>query len=418
MNRASTITSPADRAALSSLRRRWSAVAALFALVLAALALLLNRQWPTSTVVAWLGLAGLTLVYELRLLSAHLGDHRRYATGPLLSGFGYGMLLTLYRGLAIGLLAGFLLTPWPGGLLAWLPAVLYTLVGLADYFDGYLARIFNHATPLGARLDLEFDALGVLVVATLAVHLGQWPIWFLVIGLARYVFVFGLWWRRRRGLANRDLSPSNTRRIVAGMEMGMLSAILWPIMPAVMATLVGVLFAVPFLAVFIRDWLAVTGALDTRSPRYQVVRRRLLVLVLRWLPLPARLLATAAVTAVLMQSLLGFDTFATALADFGLPWGIMWAALFALVELLALPFLLLGVFGRLAALLAVIPIGFTIFAAGFSPERAMALVSCLFVFIFGTGMASLWQPEVRWFARRPGEGASDAGGAGDAGGSD
>ena len=134
--------------------------------------------------------------------------------------FGWGNRLTLFRGLAISMVAGFLFSPWPNGWLAWLPMLLYTTADIADYLDGYLARITNHATALGERLDMEYDGLGMLIVSLLAVWYGQLPWWYLILGFARYLFVFGLWVRARRGLPSYDLPPSVHRRVFAGLPDG------------------------------------------------------------------------------------------------------------------------------------------------------------------------------------------------------
>ena len=112
---------------------------------------------------------------------------------PRLFCFGLGYSATRF---ALGLLAGFVFLPQPSGGLAWLPALLYTLAIMADYLDGYFARLTHHATVLGEILDIEFDALGILMATSLAVHYGQLPWWYLPIGLSRYLFLFGIWWRR------------------------------------------------------------------------------------------------------------------------------------------------------------------------------------------------------------------------------
>lgn len=398
------ITQPAtESAALASLRRRWRLTAVIYLTVWLGVGWALSRQWDDRLVARWAALASLVLAYELALFRRNLDRHRHPQRRDLFPMLGPGTTLTLYRGLSNGLLAGFLLTPWPLGWLAWLPALLYTLAGIADHFDGYLARRFGYASRLGETLDIEFDALGVLIVVTLAIHFGQWPWWFLPIGLARYAFLAGLVVRRRRGQPVFDLPPSNSRRALAGLQMGFLSVVLWPIVPPTLATLTGLLFAAPFLTVFTRDWLVASGSLSPQSPRYLALRAALKSIFLDWLPLPVRLFTTLALASVLIESALQFEALVAALAAFGIPAAAGVAGLFALVELAAIPFLLLGVAGRFVALLVIVPLGFTLAAAGVTPDGLAAILGCVYLLVFGTGHYSLWRPENRLFGQRPGE---------------
>ena len=181
------------------MRRSWLRLALTWLVVWVLGFRLLQGVWPYAN--RWLLFSGLTLAYCLWLLWRYLPENHRAAETALLPRLGLGNRLTLLRGLAIALLAGFLFAPWPQGALAWVIALLYTLASSADYFDGAAARKTNHATQLGSRLDMEFDALGVAVVSLLAVWYGQVPWWFLGVGLARYGFVAGLAWRRRRRFA-------------------------------------------------------------------------------------------------------------------------------------------------------------------------------------------------------------------------
>ena len=252
--------------AMTNLRRSWLRLALTWPVVWAIGYRLLASNWPYAN--RWLLLSGLTLAYCLWLLWRFLPNNHRVGETAVLPTLGLGNRLTLLRGLGIGLLAGFLFSPWPQGVLAWVIALLYTAVSIADYFDGYIARKTNHATVLGSRLDMEFDGLGVLVVSLLAIGYGQLPWWFLSIGLARYLFVWGLWWRDRRGLPIFDIPPSVQRRILAGAQMGLLTVVLWPIVPAPMAIIGGTIVAVPTLFGFGRDYAIAAGWLDPANRTY------------------------------------------------------------------------------------------------------------------------------------------------------
>ncbi|MEJ2748877.1 MAG: hypothetical protein P8183_13385, partial [Anaerolineae bacterium] len=245
-----------------SLRRRWLATAVLWYALLGLGYWLLAPVWPHAG--RWAVIAGLVMIYGLWVLWAGLPHNHRAGETAVLATLGWGNGLTLMRGLAISLIAGFLFSPWPGGALAWLPMLLYTTADVADY--------------------MEFDGLGMLVVSLLAVWYGQLPIWYLSLGLARYLFVLGLWWREKRHLPVHEITPSVHRRIFAGFQMGFMSAVLWPIIPPAGATIAGTIFATATAVSFLRDWLVAIGRIDPQTVRYQQVRRNFYRLTTYWLP--------------------------------------------------------------------------------------------------------------------------------------
>ena len=72
-------------------------------------------------------------------------------------------ILTLSRIMAIPLLAWFLW--WPGWEMGYLIAfALYCLMGITDYFDGYLARTSGTVSKLGIFLDPIADTIMVAAV--------------------------------------------------------------------------------------------------------------------------------------------------------------------------------------------------------------------------------------------------------------
>jgi CDP-diacylglycerol--glycerol-3-phosphate 3-phosphatidyltransferase len=388
----------------TSLRRRFLATVGVYGLAAAAMAWLLAGVGAAETARGWAILAVPVLGYALWTVGRNLGRHHRPTETALLPVFGPGTVLTLARGLVGGLLAGFIISGRPPMALAWLPALLYTLAGLADGLDGYLARRRRQQTRLGEILDMEFDALGVLVVAALAVRWGQWPPVLLVVGLARYLFLAGLTLHRRWGGALCPLPPSAIRRVLAGLQMGVLSVTLWPITPASLATLIGGLFTVPFVIVFTRDGLLAACRLDAQTAGYRSAAVAAETVLARVLPLPVRVLAAlaAGITGITLGRT--FAAYQTALAVFGLPAANSVA--FGFLGLLALttPLLALGIGGRPVALLMLVPVGFTLAAVSGPMVAYAALVGCLYVLLFGTGMASLWPWGEWFFHRRPGEG--------------
>lgn len=245
--------------ALRRLRLRWIAIAVV---AMAATTLAYDQfaaRFATDLARRWFALSALVLAYEFVLLWQFLPRNRD--GGELSPSFGPATLLTVVRGVFIAFLAGFLLLPRPTESLVWLPAALYALAALLDYVDGVLARLTDHVTELGTRLDVEIDALGILIAPLLAVSYGQLPVWYLLAGVARYLFVAGRWYRRRTDRPIHDLSSGPVSRILAGLQMAFLAAILSPLLTPPKATVLAVVVLVPFLANFLRDWWYLTGRL-------------------------------------------------------------------------------------------------------------------------------------------------------------
>lgn len=360
-----------------------------------------HRDGPANAV-RWGLLTGGVLVLELQLLWRHLPDNRRPGESVVFPSLGVANGLTLLRGLLLALLAGFLFAPWPSGLLAWAPAAIYTAAGIADVFDGYLARVTDRPTVLGQVLDIEFDSLGALVVSALAVWYGQVPVWFLLVGLARYLFLLGTWWRRHRGLPVCSQPQSVHGRIVAALLMGFLSVILWPILYPPGTALAAALFALPLAVSFGKDWLIVSGRVDPASPGYRHAVGRLLRITTHWLPV---LLRTVAVAVFLMLLALALSTDGQGVATFAVPGSSqpqISGTLILLVALPGLPMVALGWLGRLGALLLIVAASASVLNAGLGALNGLLLASLITLLFTGSGAFSLWRPEDRILSRRAG----------------
>ena len=169
-------------------------------LVVGAILLRLGALDPDFSARRWLMISALTVAGVFWFLRRVLDQNHAPGRQELFADLGPANVLTIYRGLAYAWMAGFLLLPRPGGLLDWLPALLYIGASVADVFDGYLARRSDRVTRLGETLDMEFDGFGVLVASALAVQYGQLPLLFLLVAFARPLFVWGMLWRTRNGL--------------------------------------------------------------------------------------------------------------------------------------------------------------------------------------------------------------------------
>ncbi|RME51962.1 MAG: CDP-alcohol phosphatidyltransferase family protein, partial [Caldilineae bacterium] len=260
--------------ALVRLQSRWRQLILLDAVVVLLAVALLRQQpagltRPPGWALQWAFLAGAVLLVEMLVLWRHLERNRPRPGAPLRADLGWGNGVTLARGVAYAFMAGFLFAPRPGGLWNWAPAALYLAAFVADYLDGYLARVTGHTTELGEVLDIEFDGLGILIAVALAVQYGQLPAVFLLLAVARPLFVWGMAWRTRRGLPNHPMTESGWRRLVAGLLMGFVAVVLWPVFTPPATYMAAAVFGLPVAASFLRDWLVVSGRLQPTGAGYR-----------------------------------------------------------------------------------------------------------------------------------------------------
>ena len=85
---------------------------------------------------------------------------------------------------------------WPEEFwMRWVAFTVFTLAGITDFFDGYLARAWSQQSTLGRMLDPIADKL--LVAATLLMLVADktvqsWSIWAAIVILSREILVSGL----------------------------------------------------------------------------------------------------------------------------------------------------------------------------------------------------------------------------------
>jgi phosphatidylglycerophosphate synthase len=284
----------------------------------------------------------------------------------------------------IALLAGFVFAPQPAGIIGWLPALLYTATAGLDFLDGYWARRHNTATRMGAVLDQEYDALGILVAAVLVVQWGRLPAAFLYLGAAKYLFSWGIGWRRLRGRPVYPLPPSRLRRRLAGFQMGILAVFLWPIARPPGTVLAELIIGIPLLLGFIRDWMLVSGAFDPEDQTYRKLKTAFHRIAETWLPLLLRaVLAAAAATtaaAVIGQAAAPASWIPAGVAQAGL---LMTAYPGLRLALLAL--LVAGCFTSSVSMLLLLLEGLRIFITRLDPWAAAVVSATLLLFFSGPG---------------------------------
>jgi CDP-diacylglycerol--glycerol-3-phosphate 3-phosphatidyltransferase len=381
----------------ASLRRRWLLVALAFGLIVVAGAALVSTRSGGLEAAQWALLVGAASTAELWLLWRGLPSNHRKGESDLFSSFGAANTLTIVRGMGLAVLAGFIMGPPPAA--PWAPAAIYTVASALDFFDGLVARLTDRATALGEMLDIEFDSLGLLIVVCLGIWYEKLPAWYLVLGLSRYLFLAGIAWRRRRGLPLHELTPSLYRRLIAGTQVTFMSIMLWPIVSAEATRFASIWFGIPLALSFGRDWLVVSGVVDPGRPGYQPAMDRLHALAMRGLAPACRALAVLLAGSLLVPVLDDAEARTAAFAVAGWPWT---ATLAVGAGLIAVPMVALGILGRLAALVLMVPAAANMVNMGLDWPNGLLLAALIIVLHIGTGAWSLWSPDEALVARRAG----------------
>jgi CDP-diacylglycerol---glycerol-3-phosphate 3-phosphatidyltransferase len=369
---------PVQREIMHQLRWEWGGYVLLGLTFLLAFFLILHQFWAVDYAWHWLALAGMISIYQFIYLFAHLKENRlKSEAGGLFPNLGLANWITITRAMLNAALAGFLLSPRPEGLLVWVPSLLYLVSALMDFADGIAARVTGRMTVLGEMLDMHWDGVGVLIASLLAVLYGQAPVLYLLVGLARYLFLFGQWLRKRQGLPIYDLPPNRIRRPFAGVQMMFIAVILMPLYTSLVTRLVAWVFMLPFLLNFFVDWLAVSGVfyqpLSQTTPR----RRTLASILGIAFPLAVRtglvFLLVELFVHVINQQPLDLVVLVVAAG--------------------AAPCLLIGAAGRISALAVLLMAGFGLQVYPLEWRFWAILVFSAISMMVGTGRFSLWTPE-------------------------
>lgn len=248
----------------SRLRARWWAAAGLCFLILIGAFLLFCQVRARPAAFRSMLQSMVIMLYLLGLLRYGLRWNYHHAENILRSTLGYGTWVTIIRGALIAVLAGYLFQPWPGanfypGRLSWTPGLLYITTSILDWIDGRVARACRHETRLGAFLDINLDALGLLIASLTAVWYGQLPPAYLSAGLAYYAFIGGIWLRKKFSKPVFELRAWRGARIIAGFQMGFVGIVLLPVVKPPVTTLTAYGAMLLLLAGFVRDWMIVCG---------------------------------------------------------------------------------------------------------------------------------------------------------------
>lgn len=146
---------------------------------------------------------------------------------------GLANLVTATRGLLVLVVAAAGLTS-DAAHVAGPVVVIGSVAALLDLVDGWVARRTGTTSAFGARLDMEVDALLIVVLSALVWRFGITGPWVLASGLMRYLFValaLPFPWLAR------PLPPSRRRQTVCVVQIVALLVALAPLTPPPLAVL-------------------------------------------------------------------------------------------------------------------------------------------------------------------------------------
>jgi hypothetical protein len=175
------------------------------------------------------------------------------------------------------------------------------------------------------------------------------------------------------------MRPSLYTRQFAGCQMGLVATALFPVLGPPGTTITAALFMTPSLALFVRDWLVVTGRLD--PDRGAAWMGRFGTALVGALPRPLRVIASGGLGAL-----------------------VGWGAFSPLVLVLA-AFVGLGVLTRLSAFAAAVAVALLLSEQP-SPIAFVTFTALVALLLTGAGPAALFSPEDRLMLRRAGDPAT------------
>jgi CDP-diacylglycerol---glycerol-3-phosphate 3-phosphatidyltransferase len=336
----------------------------------------------------------LPLIYVLTVLRWGLPLNHRPGETQVLSHLGMANGITMVRGGLVSVLACF--WNWPATIpfsihhsFAWLPGIIYITAALLDLVDGIVARHTDHVTRLGERLDTLFDALGLLTAVLAGIALNQLPLSYLAVALAYYVFSAGIRVRRRTGRLVIPLKPRPAARLVAGFNMGFLATALLPIYRPPATTIAAMVFMIPLLAGFLRDWLVVSGRIKSGPSQPAPWEEKWRCLFREWLPVGLR-------AVLLLSSLAALEKTAAFFGGNAEGPFYIFGPIVRSILLLSVVMVSLGAMGRLAALPILLLSGLWISRQGSDPMWCLLMVAAAGLLITGSGNLSLWRPEEKY----------------------
>ncbi len=371
-------------AARQRLNRAWLLSLGLAAVAWIAMFQVLRQQWPPSELGGWLLVSALALFYEWRIFKQALPLWHGQDEATLRAALDPDARLTLVAGVGYALVAGMLLLPTRSGPVDFLFPGLGLLALIADA----LAQTWRqrHSATLGSEyLAQEFRALGALVLTAAAIHAGKLDSWFLAIGIMPYLLLFTQSWLSRQQKPIPTIPHHTWRDHFQYGYMAGTAVYLFPWVGQDFARPTSLLFGLPFFLIALRDWFILTGMLDPNQSQYRQIMTGLQNAMTGWLALTVRLFAGVVCITLLADMVFQFHVY---VQGFGGPWVPGMAVLLLLVPL---PFLILGIKTRLAALIALAPLTAILLVMGWHPVPMIGWLLLGLTAIIGPGRYAVFR---------------------------
>lgn len=172
-----------------------------------------------------------------------------------LESFGFANSVTAFRAAIVSLICAIIAVPVARSHVesTTLALIVFVLAALMlDGIDGHLARRLGQESDLGARFDMEVDALLILGLSAGAFLSGKAGLWVLFIGLMRYGFVLAQFAVPR---LKAPLPASFRRKLVCVVQIVVLCLILLPGVVAPVSSWLGAIALLLLAGSFAADCL-------------------------------------------------------------------------------------------------------------------------------------------------------------------
>ena len=214
-----------------------------------------------------------------------------------------------------------------------------------------------------------------------------------MVSVAYYLFQWGIYYRNQQGLPVYSLSPNPSRRAIAGYQMGFIAVVLWPLFQAPVTTVAGFAFMLPLLIGFGIDWLIVSGGIDPKKQNIVILFNKLESFKNFVLQPLLRILLMLLLLITISGS--DYTIFSSQLSP-------LTATIFLYGVIVSACLVLLGIAGRIFALVLVGLFGWLYLSYPLGMLDVIMLSSLFWIMTLGTGAYSLWQRDEDWVNRYDG----------------
>ncbi|MEJ2285623.1 MAG: hypothetical protein P8X85_18765, partial [Desulfobacterales bacterium] len=198
------------------------------------------------------------------------------------------------------------------------------------------------------------------------------------------------------------LAPHPAKRMIAGFQMGLVALALLPVFSRPVMTIAALIFMIPLLAGFVRDWLVICGYVEINHLQQTRWDHSINFLITKLLPVFLRFVIGVAGIFFFYQAVTVLFTGQETVSGTPLYLSTSYHLHELLITASAALLVAFGIVTRVAALLI------SIFLAGAlttwnSPPGLFFLFSCATTLILtGSGFLSTWHPEDRLLLERQG----------------